>query len=128
MAVLVLVVALNWLVHRESPPPEKPASQLASATTESVPLPAAPEAANASQASPEEVNSERAEAEKKVREGEEWDGTGRDSPKPGVDPPRAKVASTPKVPPAPKPRPRRSPPAKAAPAEAGGSGAWLIRR
>jgi serine/threonine-protein kinase len=128
MAVLVLVVALNGLLHRETPQPEKPGSQLASTTAESVPLPAAPEAANAPQASPEEVNSERTEADEKIREGEEWDATGREPPKPGVNPPQAKVASTPKPPPAPKPRLRRSPPAKAAPAEAGGPGGWLIRR
>jgi serine/threonine-protein kinase len=131
MAVLVLVVALNWLLHRETPQPEEPRSQLAATTVEPAPLPAFAEAAKTPEAPPEGVNSERTEADEKIQEGEEWDATGREIPKPGADPPQAKVASTPKVtpaPPAPKPRRRRSPPAKAAPAEPGGSGAWRIRR
>ena len=128
MAVLVLVVALNWLLHRETPQPAKPGSPLASTRAELLPLPTAAEAANAPAASPEEVNSETTEADEKIREGEEWDATRREPAKPGVNPPQAKPASAPKAPPAPKPRPRRSPPAKVAPAEAAGSGAWQIRR
>jgi serine/threonine-protein kinase len=137
MAVLVLVLALNWLLHHETPQLEKPGSPIAATPAEPVPLPAAAaattttELATAPEAPPEGVNSERAEADEKIREEEEWGATGGEASKPGANPPQAEVVSTPKAapaPPAPKPRPRRAPPAKAAPAEADGSGAWQIRR